>query len=74
MGVAAPSVMVKIGVVVARYWFVVAVPPAGRPVPESLSMSIQFISPPDGFAVHCTSALPTTTSPSIVAVSIPNPL
>ena len=74
VGVDAPSVMVKIGVVVARYWIVDATPPAGRPVPEMLRISTQFISPPDGFAMHCTTALPTMTSPSIVEVAIPNPL
>ena len=70
MGVPAPSVIVKIAVVGARYWVVVAIPPGGRPVPEMVKISIQFASPPSGFAVHCKAPLSTTTSPSIVTVFI----
>ena len=74
VGVAAPSVIVKIGLVAARYWVVVTIPPPRRPVPETLSISIQFASPPDGFAVHCTTWLSTTTSLLTVKVSIANSL
>ena len=74
LGVAASSVIVKIGVVATRYRVVVATPPAGRPVPEMLSISIQLASPPDGFAVHCRIAFSTTTSPLIVTVCVANAL
>jgi len=70
VGVAAPSLIVKIAVVEARYRVVVAIPPAGRPVPETVSIWIQLASPPNGSAVHCTTKLSTTTSPSIVKVCI----
>ena len=71
VGVAAPSVIVKTGLVEARYWVVSGTHPE-RPDPVILSISMQLTSPPDGFAVHCTVTFSTTTSPPIVKVCIPS--
>ena len=69
VGIATLPVIVKIGVVSARYWVVDAIPSDRRPVAEMLWIWIQFTSP-DGFAVHRKASLSTMTSPPIVMVFI----